>query len=212
MSVSMVENDVELAIINHAGLLSFFLDKCGTPKSIDHPVYNVLAEFLLRVVFVPSERSRISNAEAGFLLSIWTGRLPGWPTTFRGACIFLRRWRHFLQQFITKENVEWLWKRGFIFFGSPANVRSAFIQLNLNNQVNDKHIVIAAGRTFFFDSKEVRSTRHLSYYMYYQDTMSSLSAKYLPLYSLIPVACANPLSNQLYSVLRQRIKEETLGN
>lgn len=210
MSISVVD-DLELSIFNSAGLLHLYVRKHGAPRTLDHPAFCVLSDFLLHTVLVRSVRTSISSAETNFLLEVWMGKMRSWPMTFPGACLFLRRWLTFMSQFVIKDNVKWLWMNGFLFFGTPAVIRLAFTQLNLNIALNDKHIVIAASNCFFDNTKEERSTRHLSYCLYNEDTVSSLSAKFLPLYSLMPVVCAMPLANQMYSVLRQRIKE-TLGN
>lgn len=211
MSFGLVD-DAQATMFNVAGIFYWALRKCKVPERPEHPVYSLLSDFLVRCVLSPSVRTRISNAETSFLLAMWLGGNIQWPTTFAGAYNFLRNWRNFMHQFSSKDNVTWLWQRGFIFFGTARTVLHAFTQLKMNNRQYDKHMIIAAARPFFGKKEEVRSTRHLSYYFYSHGDVSHLSTKFLPLYSMMPVACADPLTNQCYSRVRQRIKEETLSN
>jgi len=207
--VSLLKDDHDLTIFNLAGLLQLYLHRYKSPIHNQHPVFFLLSSFLLRCVFGPSVRTCISNAETEFLLVLWLGSKTHWPSTFSDAYNFLRNWREFIQQFVIKSNVMWLWQHGFIFFGTQRTVFHAFVQLKLNTKERDNHMVIAAARHFFCRKDEARSTRHLSYYLYSNNSMTHLSTKYLPLYSMMPVVCASGSTEHRYSIVRQRIKDET---
>lgn len=202
-------DDVSATIFGAAGLISFSFEKHGYPIDFTHPVIPLLGDFLMRAVFGPSVRTRLSAAEITFLLSAWQGRITVWPRNFQDTCLFLRRWRQYFHAITVKDNIAWLWQHGYIFFGPSHVVSITFRQLNMDRQENNRHVVISAGRTFFALCDETRSTRHLSYFMYADGAMACMSAKYLPLYSMMRVVCADMSSNQMYSILRQRIKEDT---
>jgi hypothetical protein len=201
-------NDKDATMFNIAGQLHHFLVTEKTPliddEEADGPVVQILADFLVRVVFTPSRRTVISPAETCFLLWQWAGREVQWPATFAETVQFLRSWWLNIGGVQAHSHIQMLWTMGFLFFGSAHVLRIAFKQLHIDAK---RHLIISASTAFFRRSVMVRTTRHLTYGFFHLCRIEIIPTKTVMMYSRWPVLCAQKKDtlnfHELFSKLNQ---------
>ncbi len=129
----------------------------------ESPGVCIVADYLIGVVLPRSVRTRLSPAEACFLMRALKGGYVDWPATLDGLETFLAELSSYLRGVPVSAMVQRLWSSGFLFFGTSDTVKLALDQLGATSHAYMCDMVLTAGNLYFNGKPSPRTFRHLTY-------------------------------------------------
>lgn len=191
-------------VFTAAGQLYHALSVAGTPLVVDHTgdgaAVRSVADFLMRTVFAPSLRTKMSSAETCFILCLWQRGKVNWPETFSGTKAFLYSLFSFVTRIPLQKKVQRLWRKGYLFFGPRVVIEHAMSQLGLDTR---GFVLISASYTFFKVIKTPRNLTHLCYYL------NGDRVEPIEMVARHRALCAVRQISQYFCVLQEQIKYDS---